>query len=285
MNKSYTYSFIIPHKNSPELLSRCIDSIPERDDIQIIVVDDNSDEDKKPLLLRVDVELILISPSETKGAGYARNKGLSKASGKWILFPDCDDYYVDGFIEILDRYKDSNIDVLYFNFEYRDGKNGNLLPDLSFKQYFNSYDGSQISTDFVKYKHNAPWTKMVRHSMVVNYHLRFEEVPNGNDAYFSMMVGYYAKQIAVDKNILYVYLKYDNSISHNKKNSSTARLCKIEYRMKKNEFYKYIGYPEWQSSLLRVICGQIWRSKCVLIGDLLFSFYSIYKKRKKWLLK
>ena len=48
MTKEYTYSFIIPHKNCPNLLQRCVDSIPERDDVQVIVVDDNSDADKKP---------------------------------------------------------------------------------------------------------------------------------------------------------------------------------------------------------------------------------------------
>jgi len=40
------YSIIIPHKNTPDLLQKCIDSIPHREDVQIIVVDDNSDEDK-----------------------------------------------------------------------------------------------------------------------------------------------------------------------------------------------------------------------------------------------
>ena len=39
------YTFIIPHKNIPNLLRRCLNSIPRRDDIQIIVVDDNSNSD------------------------------------------------------------------------------------------------------------------------------------------------------------------------------------------------------------------------------------------------
>ena len=39
------YSIIIPHKNIPQLLKRCLDSIPQRDDVQIIVVDDNSSSD------------------------------------------------------------------------------------------------------------------------------------------------------------------------------------------------------------------------------------------------
>lgn len=38
----YKYSIIIPHKNTIHLLERCVDSIPRRKDIQIIVVDDDS---------------------------------------------------------------------------------------------------------------------------------------------------------------------------------------------------------------------------------------------------
>ena len=40
------YSIVIPHKNTPDLLQYCLDSIPVRDDVQVIVVDDNSDADK-----------------------------------------------------------------------------------------------------------------------------------------------------------------------------------------------------------------------------------------------
>lgn len=40
------YSILIPHKNTPDLLQYCLDSIPVRDDVQVIVVDDNSDADK-----------------------------------------------------------------------------------------------------------------------------------------------------------------------------------------------------------------------------------------------
>lgn len=38
----FNYSFIIPHHNSPDLLNRYLKSIPQREDIEIIVVDDNS---------------------------------------------------------------------------------------------------------------------------------------------------------------------------------------------------------------------------------------------------
>lgn len=38
----FNYTIIIPHYNIPSLLERCISSIPQRNDIQIIVIDDCS---------------------------------------------------------------------------------------------------------------------------------------------------------------------------------------------------------------------------------------------------
>ena len=114
--KQINYTFIIPHHNSPELLIRCLDSIPKRPDIEVIVVDDNSQEDKKPFVNREDTQVVLLNKAQSNGAGRARNIGLSMAKGKWLLFADCDDYYVNGFIDVLDRYLDSNYDVIYYNF-------------------------------------------------------------------------------------------------------------------------------------------------------------------------
>ena len=62
INNSINYSIIIPHKNSPLLLERCLESIPIRDDLQIIIVDDNSDPEvvnfsKFPGLDRLNTEV------------------------------------------------------------------------------------------------------------------------------------------------------------------------------------------------------------------------------------
>lgn len=37
------FTIIIPHFNTPTLLLRLIKSIPERNDLELIIVDDNSD--------------------------------------------------------------------------------------------------------------------------------------------------------------------------------------------------------------------------------------------------
>ena len=90
------YSVIIPHKNIPKLLERCLQSIPSRNDIQIIVVDDCSDKD---VICKVErlcslYNTLLIKTTEGKGAGYVRNIGLTRAIGKWVLFADADDFFL-----------------------------------------------------------------------------------------------------------------------------------------------------------------------------------------------
>lgn len=46
MKYLYNFSIIIPHYNNEQDLRRCMASIPDRDDVQIIIVDDNSDPKK-----------------------------------------------------------------------------------------------------------------------------------------------------------------------------------------------------------------------------------------------
>ena len=92
------YSIIIPHKNIPYLLQRCIDSIPYRDDVQIIVIDDNSDPtivdfSNFPGCNRPQVEIYFTK--DGRGAGYARNVGLQHVKEKWVLFADADDLFTD----------------------------------------------------------------------------------------------------------------------------------------------------------------------------------------------
>ncbi|GAP73202.1 glycosyl transferase [Candidatus Symbiothrix dinenymphae] len=115
------YSIIIPHKNIPKLLERCLASIPQRDDIQVIVVDDNSDADivetwrATSLPKYPHVEFVFAkNKNGRKGAGYARNIGLEHAKGKWIVFADADDFFMPCVDEAMTQYADDEHDVVFF---------------------------------------------------------------------------------------------------------------------------------------------------------------------------
>lgn len=115
----YRLSIIIPHYNIPDLLEKLLESIPNRNDVQIIVVDDHSDENIDLLNSVIhkyrDRNLEWYSGSNEKhSTGLCRNVGLDHATGKWILFADADDYFVDGWFERLQPYFDSDYDLVQF---------------------------------------------------------------------------------------------------------------------------------------------------------------------------
>ena len=113
----YNYTVIIPHRNTPDLLERCLKSIPERADIQVLVVDDNSDEQyissvREACAGRSNAQLI--ETHEGLGAGYARNVALEQADSKWLLFADADDYFLSDAWQHFDRHLDDSEDVIFF---------------------------------------------------------------------------------------------------------------------------------------------------------------------------
>ncbi len=245
-----TYSFIIPHKNTPELLLRCIESIPLRQDVQIIVVDDNSDEEKKPKGLDQRVQVVLLSQIESKGAGHARNVGMSYAKGDWLLFPDADDFYTNNFLEILDgTIKSSNAQILYFS--CMGVETSNLKPHPcanGVQKYIEQFDGSKRSLDIVKYKTHVPWCKALRRDFVMKYALYYDEVQKGNDVKFSYLTAFFAPNVKVIKNRLYVYTFNPESITHSQR-SLAGSLSILANQAKSKVFLKHIGLAEMHNNI------------------------------------
>lgn len=202
------YNIIIPHKNTPKLLQRCLDSIPHRDDLHIIVVDDNSDTEKVdfelfPGLGRDDVEVIFTK--EGKGAGYARNVGLEHADCEKILFSDSDDFFNYCLNDILDDYKDDDTDIVFFN---RLNVDSELYTYSSkrdrYGRHFTVYEDNPLEGEkLFRYEFDGPVCKLINKTLVDRYNLRFEEVIVADDTYFSYMTGHYAKNIKVDKRAIY----------------------------------------------------------------------------------
>ena len=126
------FSVIIPHYDISDLLMRCLKSIPVLEDIQVIVVDDNSPDADTYLGNYPDLSrpyLEFIRTTKGGGAGYARNVGLDHAKGKWILFADADDFFVDDMYEIICSYADSEADVIYFKNKAVLSDNTNIKSD------------------------------------------------------------------------------------------------------------------------------------------------------------
>lgn len=279
------YSFIIPHKNAPILLQRCVNSIPRRDDIQIVVVDDNSSVDVVDWnSFKFDDErcIELIHTNGCKSAGAVRNEGLKQAKGKWILFADCDDYLNKGLLETIDQYIDSDLDALYFNVDCVDGESGEPSGVYQgYQQLISDYKNNKSLLENIRYA-KPPWTKMVRKEFLDRHHIQFEDVILGNDVWYSYQVGYFAKIVDVLDKRLYVYTINANSISFHR--TVAKDVVQIETYVKQNAFFDFIGHPEWHINLPGWIKYHWLNSnrKIKYAFALLVNAWRIFKVRNKY---
>jgi glycosyltransferase involved in cell wall biosynthesis len=242
----YDFSIIIPHKNSLHLLRRCVESIPKRDDIEIIVVDDNSDVTSSEWnLFRKDFPHIqLVLTTEGRGAGYARNVGLSKATGKWLIFADADDYFYPNALNIIDKkIIEADYDIIYFNCDSRDGETGEVLHDV----VLDSINVGIINhdCDLLRYKSNVPWGKVIKHSLVKQHNILFEEIEVSNDIMFSTLVGYNSSKIGIIENVLYCYSNYKDSLVHTP--TTKRMITRIKAGARVNAFLSEHGINEYKS--------------------------------------
>lgn len=208
----YRYSIIVPHKNIPDLLQRCLDSIPEREDIQVIVVDDNSDPlkvdfDHFPGKERRNVEVYF--DKSRKGAGRARNIGLSRALGEWVIFSDADDCFEPRFNEILEYLNnEDSADIVYYDVISKDSDTLDQTDESNvFSQILHCNDEFCL-----RYQLLTPWMKAIRRSFIIGHGIKFEEVPCSNDTRFSALCGFYAKKINVLDIVGYCWMRRNNSL-------------------------------------------------------------------------
>lgn len=264
------YTFIIPHKNSHLLLERCLKSIPQREDLDIIVVDDNSDDFKAVESVVRDFSRASLYKNDGYGAGGARNTGLLKAKGKWLLFADCDDYYVEGFLDELDKYVTSDYDVIYFNFyKYLEGKDE--IEDEKISNNIKKYKEGKLSIDYVKYRNNAPWNKMIRNDFVVFHKIRFEEQPIGNDMFFSIQIGYLCKNFVVVDIKLYNYIVYKRSLTKSNWDVNKIKTY-LENKQKYNGFMEFVNHKEWTHGF-PFLCVQLYHFKDLKLAIKVLVYY------------
>lgn len=211
------YSIIIPSKNLPDLLQRALDSIPHRDGIQVIVVDDASDPgvvDFSAYPGLDDPQVEVLFTKEARGAGYARNAGLARAAGRWTLFLDCDDLFTPGAFALLDSHKEDDADIVFFNVTSAYSDDLTYSPrHLARSEYFTSYDGARRGF-CCRYLYSEPWGKMFRTAFLREGAFRFDETPLANDFRFSVMTGHAAGRIVTDTRPLVCVTERRGSLSH-----------------------------------------------------------------------
>ena len=132
-------SVIVPVFNQEKLVIKCLESIPIREDVEIIVVNDGSTDKTLGYLKNFkrfgNPDLKIITYVKNKGVSYARNKGINASKGEYIVMIDSDDYiYGDIFNKIVDNYLNGE-DLVFYDLE----NNGKVRFEANQNNYKSKY--------------------------------------------------------------------------------------------------------------------------------------------------
>ena len=250
MNNYYNYSIVIPYRDKYELFLKAIESIPDREDIQIIIVDNalqSLNEQQIPRKERAKVTYTTSSP--VKGAGCARNMGLSRTEGKYLLFLDADDYFSKDAFVSFDRYLAQTYDIVFFNADsvfLKDGSQSNRHThiDKQIKCYLETGNDGALRYGIVN-----PVAKLFNSSFILSNNIKFEETRVSNDVWFSMISGHYAKSIAADPAKVYIITEGDSGSSLTKKKDKENWFVRYQVMIRVNKFLRTVGKYQYHTRL------------------------------------
>lgn len=290
MEKQYNYTIIIPHYKIIDLLGRALASIPDREDIQILVVDDNSgieecEFEKLNNFQKANCQFIFTH--ESKGAGYVRNEGLTRALGKWLLFLDADDFFIKGAFIYFDKFLESTFDIIYFN--TKSLNSDTLEPshrNKIYNAYVNFYEDDFHKVNLIKFGHTVPYAKMIKRAIVAENQIKFDETRYCNDTMFCIKSAIIAKSIFVDKRVVYVVTERDGSLVTNPKLEAVK--IRYEVQLRVNKLIRDVGMSQYQNSLL-AYCQQALRFGIPTFWCFIklgvkysgFNVYTLYLGRKR----
>lgn len=107
-------SIIIPIYNGSLLINRCLNSVFNQIgefDLEVVVIDDGSTDNSIEIIKKYPGQIILLNQTN-QGPAAARNKGIKKASGKYLAFLDADDYWEPTFLEEAVNFLEDNIKAI-----------------------------------------------------------------------------------------------------------------------------------------------------------------------------
>ncbi|MCQ2590924.1 MAG: glycosyltransferase [Treponema sp.] len=248
-SKSIKVSIVIPFYNEKNYIDQALNSIQIQTlkDIEIICVSDGSTDGSIEIVKKhqqADSRIQLYERPHSS-AGAARNYGMEKAVGKYIIFLDGDDYFDSNMLEKLyDKAEKDSSDICIFDSRVliqetgeiilnQENLNASLLPE---KLPFNKDTAVAIFNFAIP----APWTKFYNREFIKKSDLQFMDIPKENDIFFVLTSLVLAQSITVLQEKLMTYRKHSGSLQRlqtiNRYTFAEA-LIEIQKRLKKENLY------------------------------------------------
>lgn len=118
--ESVKYSIIVPVYNAEQFLERCIKSLIGQTykNFEVIFINDGSSDTSGDILKKYctsDKRLKLIERTN-QGVSSARNEGIERAIGEYVIFVDADDYVEKNLLEKISECS-SKAEMIMYNFK------------------------------------------------------------------------------------------------------------------------------------------------------------------------
>lgn len=286
-------SIVVPIYNMGNSIEKCVESLQVQDypNIEILLVDDGSKDDSYIKCKGIEKKDSRVKAfhTENRGSGPARNYGIEHAQGRYIYFPDADDYLEPQAISILVKaMNNGENDLVVFGFKNID-QDGNV-------KNIKHYDETEKSGEEIRKKYSpymtissiygiqgAPWNKFFDKNLIDQHHIEFPPLRRHQDEGFIARYMCYVKRVHFITDVLYTYYTNDLSKEWDKYPVSYIEAVKGLYKERKNNILI------WNQNDFEVHSLIYKEYVCNFIKALELSFSPKFgfnkKKRKKWILE
>lgn len=219
------YSFIVPVYNTEKYLKKCLDSLVNQTykDFEIIVVNDGSTDKSSNIISKYQKKYknIIVIDKENEGLSMARNRGVQKSSGKYIIFVDSDDYVSNKLLEEVDKKIDDS-DILRFQIATEDEEYTKI--NEYHEEGFESMCGYDAFKYLSSYHFVEPaWCYVIRKNYYIENKFSFKKGVYHEDFGLIPYVIYKARKVKSIDFIGYYYIQRNGSIMNNNDYKKTVK--------------------------------------------------------------
>lgn len=219
------YSFIVPVYNTEKFLKKCLDSLVNQTykDFEIIVVNDGSTDKSSNIISKYQKKYknIIVIDKENEGLSMARNRGVQKSSGKYIIFVDSDDYVSNKLLEEVDKKIDDS-DILRFQIATEDEEYTKI--NEYHEEGFESMCGYDAFKYLSSYHFVEPaWCYVIRRDYYIENKFSFKKDVYHEDFGLILHVIYKARKVKSIDFIGYYYIQRNGSIMNNNDYKKTVK--------------------------------------------------------------
>jgi len=258
-------SIIIPCYNAEKYIEKCLNSVINQTlkNIEIILVNDGSTDSTLSILYQyasIDSRIIVID-KHNEGVSIARNIGIKKSNGEYIMFIDSDDWIDFDTCEIaLEEIKGQNADVVMWSYVREFSKKSLLkniydldiiifeesdVEDKLFRRILGLVEKELQNPENMDAL-NPVWNKLYSSKLIKENNIQFVDlykIGTGEDGLFNLEVFNYASRIIYINKHFYHYLKtneascttlYKDKLYHQWNNLFDIMTNYIRIKKKKN---------------------------------------------------